>query len=91
MDDTKLPDLTEIRSGNLRDKELPLQKSPKDTSNWDERAFMAPTTDATREMVFRGPATDGIEPNPYLEQERLKAKYRKKKPQKKTNQQVVEP
>ena len=60
---------------------LPPQTSAKDTSNWDDRAFITPHD--SREVVFRRPEpnTDILAEivNPYLEQEQRKAAKRSKK------------
>lgn len=58
MDDMKLPDLKRLRAVKQRIKELPPQKSPTDTSNWENRKVPAPVTDpntrkrSERELEF---------------------------------------
>lgn len=81
MEDIKLPDLSKLRDGRKRSKKLPTQTSPQDTSNWDDRAFSAPSVSVDRELMFR---LDNLEDvyiaeNPLLEQERAKSIIRKKK------------
>ena len=79
MEDVKLPDLSEIRDGRKGSKTLPPQTSAQDTSNWEDRTFSAPNLSTERLFDFHLPAVEGIEPNPYLEQERVKASNRHKK------------
>ncbi len=72
MDDIKLPDLSELRSGRKRSKKLPPQTSAEDTSNWDDRAFSAPIIEVDREFLFKVEPTQ-VPFNPYEEQESVKA------------------
>lgn len=80
MEDTKLPDLNQVReSGDSR--VLPPQTSPEDTSNWDNRAITLPNPDrAYAEFVFGDTDLDSIEKanNPYAEQEQLRSADPKK-------------
>lgn len=60
---------------------IPPQKSPQDTSNWDDKAFTTPLDD--REVIFKRLRTH-VDlhteiVNPYLEQEQRKASKRTKK------------
>lgn len=64
MDNVKLPDLKRLRAVKKRIKELPPQKSPTDTSNWENRKVPAPVTDpntrkrSERELEFIMAKTD---------------------------------
>jgi hypothetical protein len=81
MEDVKLPDLSEIREGRKRNKELPPQTSAQDTSNWEGRTFSAPNLDTERRFDFSLPAVDPLDviANPLLEQEKIKSEIRNKK------------
>jgi hypothetical protein len=73
MEDVKLPDLSQIRSGGRRTKKLPPQVSAEDTSNWDDRAFSAPIIEIDREFLFSHDPSRYLPNDPYLEQERVKS------------------
>jgi hypothetical protein len=73
MEDVKLPDLSQIRSGERRSKKLPPQSSAEDTSNWDDRAFSAPVIEIDREFLFSHRPDEYIAIDPYMEQERVKS------------------
>lgn len=77
MDDIKLPDLSELRSGRKRSKKLPPQTSAEDTSNWDDRAFSAPIIDVDREFLFKV-APIQVPFDPYDEQEYVRKVLRYK-------------
>lgn len=72
MDDIKLPDLNELRSGRKRSNKLPPQTSAEDTSNWDDRAFSAPLIDVDRKFLFKTVPIQ-VPFDPYEEQESVKA------------------
>ena len=86
MEDTKLPDLSKLRSGRRSAKQLPPQTSAQDTSNWDDRAFSAPIIEVDREFLFSHRPDQYFPDDPYLEQERAKATRSAKKKQNNTNQ-----
>jgi hypothetical protein len=87
MDDVKLPDLKRLREVKQRIKELPPQKSPTDTSNWENRKVPAPFTDpvtkkrSVRELDFIL-AADPNNSNllTIAQAERLEKQKRNKKP-----------
>lgn len=78
MNAKELPDLTHLKSRVKLYKQLPPQLSATDTSNWETRAFSAPSINIEREFLFK---LDTLEEfifdfpeNPYLKQQRLRTK-----------------
>ncbi len=81
MEDVKLPDLSKVRGSN-NERELPLQASADDTSNWDNRAIALPDPKRSSAQFIMSDDSSvdivlAIE-NPYLKQERLKSVIHKK-------------
>lgn len=91
MDNTKLPDLDRLRNVKKNLAQLPPQESARDTSNWEDRNFSAPTLDTERRFEFyRDDESDIVlDPsivNPYLLQEARKEKNSSKRSSSDTKQ-----